>query len=131
MQLNQQVSSLKLSKKLKKLGVKQDGYFDWWTIQSTNGTFKKEVGTYNDVRYFGLDQEKECSAFTVAELGEMLPGNINGYPIMCQWGLMHNLHYVGNTNIHEVVSNTEADARAIFLIYLLENNLISQSSRES
>src|SRR3990167_9142476 len=78
MKLEVQVVNLELSKKLKKLGVKQESLFDWycqvggivcdtdvrvkWTIRPTS---ERNQG-------FG----ERCSAFTVAELGEILPGRI-------------------------------------------------------
>lgn len=113
MKLEQQVTSLELTKRLKELGVKQESAFYWhgglqypYLVQRPNGS-------------------DTISAFTVAELGEMLPAlcktwqNINGWS--CEhWNDKGNC-FDGKI-IHEV---TEADARAKMLIYLLENKLIS------
>ena len=71
MKLKDQVCSFKLAKKLKKLRVKQDSLFYWvdetklkrgWTILRKGNLAPSNV--------------KQISAFTVAELGEMLPEGI-------------------------------------------------------
>jgi hypothetical protein len=41
MNLNQQVCSLELARKLKELGVKQESYF-WWAIGNGWGGWKKD-----------------------------------------------------------------------------------------
>ena len=64
MKLEEQVCSLELAKKLKELGVKQDGYFSWELIYK-----KWEIRP--DCCYEDLDNVM-VSAFTVAELGEIL-----------------------------------------------------------
>lgn len=125
MKLKQQVVSLELAQKLKKLGVKQESYFYWLN------PFKEQG--------FELVERHECvlnnhhdfySAFTVAELGEMLPkldgrGYVEAYKdIQGRWVL----HFKVSTNHYlykgEAEEN-EADARASMLCYLLENKLIT------
>src|SRR5947208_16869171 len=79
MNLNDYVCSLELSKRLKELGVKQDSLFVWISIINTGFDFiklkeewepnSKEVGAFN------------YSAFTVAELGNLLPFNIKNYEL--------------------------------------------------
>lgn len=74
MNLQDQVTSLELSKKLLTLGVKQDSLFVWISIIKTGFNFikiresfepnSKEVGAYS------------YSAFTVAELYELLPASV-------------------------------------------------------
>jgi hypothetical protein len=70
MNLGQQVCSLKLTNRLRDIGVKQESVF-WWCDQPDCA----ETVQYCDDRY-----RESCSlavigysAFTVAELGEMLP----------------------------------------------------------
>jgi hypothetical protein len=63
------------------------------------------------------------SAFTVAELGEKLPNHFHTIK-MIGWELgdwMCTLEGIDN----QKVANTEADARATMLIYLLENKLVT------
>lgn len=57
-------------------------------------------------------------AYTVAELGEMLPQATETSLRGTRWHcLTHLCSYIG-------IANTEADARVLMLIYLLENKLI-------
>lgn len=113
MKLENQVVSLELAKKLKELGVKQESLFYWWN---------------NQIYFYPyLDQTEigdSISAFTVAELGILLPtmsdlpkqGHDGRWRVHGPWtaekgDLLH-------------IADTEADCRAKVLIYLLENNLI-------
>lgn len=132
MPLEKQVCSLELAKKLKELGVKQESLYVW-VEKFPIFDERDRLVTFQEYQYrlatIPLSDKakgliKTFSAFTVAELGDMLPGNINGEPILCQWGLMHNVHYIGIPQLHQEEANTEADARAKMLIYLIENNLI-------
>jgi hypothetical protein len=138
MKLEQQVCSLDLAKRLKESGVKQESCFYWWR--------RTENSEWLILHYNSLDipnrerkYQEFTSAFTVAELGELLPLNVmpeshrkitysNGYWLEChkensQW----NVSYRTGRRIELCfkVSDTEADARAQMLCYLLENKLIT------
>lgn len=140
MPLEQQVCSLELAQKLKELGVKQESLFYWH--RSYNPEKKVENEPYVIYSPY-LDESKiDYSAFTVAELGEMLPWSFerdnkifflqqvkNGKnsPIAKE----HELFYSdGKVEGGEVIpfpcitADTEADARGKMLIYLAENGLI-------
>lgn len=67
MELEKQVCSLELAKKLKELGVKQESLFVW-DIKRKNLFYTKN--NYPDGNIELLEQ---CVAFSVAELGEMFP----------------------------------------------------------
>ena len=131
MNLDQQVCSLDLAKRLEKLGVKQDSLFGWYK----DNVEDSEQWAVVQIAYGGT---AVCSAFTVAELGKRLPhavmnaGNFhllscgktdaNRFDIIYQDYLefpkkLHTLHFLEET--------TEADARAKMLIYLIENKLIA------
>ena len=69
MNIEEQVTSLELSKKLKELGVKQESLWYWW---KAGHIFVEEE------RYAGRQWEKLASALTVTELGELLPRSIDG-----------------------------------------------------
>ena len=82
------------------------------------------------------------SAFTVAELGEMLPDEYPGDSesiLMCfkvsggkewsKWYVRYQKDDLEET-IHTEFAGTEADARAKMLIYLLENNLLTPNTKE-
>lgn len=79
MKLEEQVVSLELAKKLKELGVKQDGLFQWFR-QFPGDDYLLHYIDYNhhemDLKIFKEHFPDSCSAFTVAELGEMLPTGI-------------------------------------------------------
>src|SRR5215813_5724748 len=79
MKLEDQVCSLELSKSLKELGVKQESYFYWNEIDDNN-----EEGapfTRCELLNYGLNSSYawSFSAFTVSELGEILPIFSTGY----------------------------------------------------
>jgi hypothetical protein len=83
----------------------------------------------------------KLAAFTVAELGEMLPKNfqIYSYPTLVNgkevWDCTSTdprIHtsegwQEGHSGTPPMFSDTEADARARMLIYLLENKLINKA----
>lgn len=150
MKLEQQVVSLELAKKLKELGVKQEGLYVWtnqtipetlWSVGEFEARWGSQGGAYD-----------EFIAFTVAELGEMLPdytielGNLKigkcetdhmtmkkhkkGWWNISYWTWENA--YTKNKDIflrendkYLQQADTEADARAKMLIYLIENKLIT------
>jgi hypothetical protein len=148
MKIEYQVCSLELAQKLEKLGVKQESYF-WWvnrTAPPYNEAFwfvsplpklRDEAWnvipkdcTADDVenakKLFEHYELGNYSAFTVAELGEMLKRAVNiDLPL---WDAS-NSDYVGHVHYGGVtaslIADTEADARTKMIIYLLENKLIS------
>ena len=80
MTLEKQVCSLELAKKLKELGVKQESLFYWNILDGKPGINKYEVKNrkqFTEDGYPGntmvYKNVESYSAFTVAELGEMLP----------------------------------------------------------
>jgi hypothetical protein len=132
MKLEKQVCSLGLAKQLRKFRVSQDSLWYWcregrkWSIEW--GESNKPVNS-----------DEYISAFTVAELGKMLPiqidAGMNGRGIssellnthkgtfggLIQWQVMYY-------DVKFINDYTEADARAKMLIYLLENDLMDKSS---
>lgn len=185
MKLEQQVTSLELSKRLKNLGVKQESLFYWREDYHTEGHRNEEgemiyTGIFGNKyscsyhpkpRYSTADlkwnqadlnriDQTEFSAFTVAELGEMLPARLLGKidedvemiaepEDSDEWERLVNVQkystaWLGTSVVSEKGGNdgwecnyasdgiqymefeadTEADARAKMLIYLLENKFI-------
>lgn len=111
MNIEYQVCSFELSKRLKELGAKQTAYWKW-----TSHDEGETIICWPSERV----SAEEYSAFTVAELGELLP----------------NLAYTFRTTKDNWISQsreadqnfrgtTEADARAKMLIFLIENNFIN------
>ena len=134
MELEKQVVSLELSKELKSLGFKQKSLWYWvehiygdnpqsWPGDRKPGNYfyiklGKPSGCYCDGVYQG--QERFYSAYTVAELGEMLPKYTNSGKSTDErdyrcWHCLKNI---------DQFADTEANARAKMLIYLKENNLL-------
>jgi hypothetical protein len=141
MELEKQVCSLELAKRLKELGVKQESAFSWFQRKKeetyAKWTYQNEVPwqlLWTSTTQLSTEEdsfEHVIAAFTVAELGEMLRVKccVDGkfqmpqfYLPECVW-----LHYIpdGDEDDVEIASPTEADARAKMLIYLLENKLIT------
>lgn len=135
MELQKQVVSLQQAIRLNNLGVDLTSQFSWcWNGAKMDGEERKDF-------FLNLDGFKDVwpeayNAFTVAELGVMLPevfGEHNHvirsyrpnpewvkgmkYPLnqwVCEWG---------DACVHEAAFQpTEAEARADMLIWLLENN---------
>ena len=113
------------AKRLKELGEKQESLF-WWTNESKL-LFDKDY--WELTNHFGLYPKMEyISAFTVAELGEMLPIKMEGEYLDCykidkpdgQW----ECGYGSALNGYYEEDKNEANSRAKMRIYLLENNLI-------
>ena len=132
MPLEQQVCSHELAQRLAALGVRQGSVF-WWIDRTL---------TYTGGRTSHAPRQGGIAAFTVAELGAMLPDEItipakNG-TLHTHWLRFGRYRVAGNrfwcaypggtarTNLEER-AHTEADARAQLLIYLLEHHLLSST----
>lgn len=117
MKLESQVVSLDIAKKLKELGVKQESCFAW-VDHTIDGTSESLMLLFIG----GKNYKKMFSAFTVAELGEMLQEEESELPTYLsstgEWVAVYETTLIGG-------ATTEADARGKMLIYLIENNLIS------
>jgi len=122
MKLENQCVSLELAKKLKELGVEQDSLFWWYQVV---GTIKSETEVDWQIKYGNYDNG--YSAFTVAELGEMLFYRYDSFLVSKQW-----IDYkkgeewcCQDTAKKEFqYANTEANARAKCLIYLVESGIM-------
>ena len=138
MKLENQVVSLELAKKMKELGFEQESLYNWceqfsWGARKPLGTF---VLTDSKERIY-KDQEKTLiHAYTVAELGKMLPNGFITYSFIdmegaTQWICEDSRGYgkrMGkNLTTHTEQEYTEADARAKMLIYLKEKNLLGET----
>jgi hypothetical protein len=124
MTLESQLCSFELAQRLKELGVKQESLFCWTTDL--------------DLEYlpFEIRNNEICiAAFTVSELGEMLPKYIiqEGHEYYynqilskhCDsWAIFYSnsFHFWDGDDVGD---KNEANARAKMLIYLIENKLIA------
>jgi len=121
MNYENQVVSLELSKRLKDLGFKQESLW-WWIIRAEGNPII--VG--KDKRYTTTFISSSYSAFTVAELGEMLPIGIvmtkyefnKGGEI--RWACAYNDENIGN----RICDDTLANCLARMLIWLRGKKII-------
>lgn len=129
---------LELAKKLEKLGVKQDSLF-WWKQDkySTNPNYG-EAGWNNPQESmpwtieFGSQPSKlsgnrvlfEYSAFTSAELGELLPYHLKNYGFLSFLKLDDKNYATEYSKSTAFVSESEADCRAQMLIWLIESGKV-------
>lgn len=139
MKLEDQVVSLELAKQLKELGVKQESLFYWWKGVHKQDKFflinpildNRTPQSYQE----GYPKAQMTAAFTVAELGKMLPEwlSIDGTDVWISCSTAdRDIEYTVRYGYIDKgaflikagsIAYTEADARAKMLIYLLENNL--------
>ncbi len=138
MKLEQQLTSLQPSQRLKELGFKQESLYMYYKYTTDDVSFgiKEE---YKIALGKPHKNTSEISAYTVAELGEMLPYEIEYKNQYWYWSTGKSgpntdtySYLLENAHIHKPVEylligteNTEADARAKMLIYLVENKLIT------
>lgn len=91
-------TDLQTSQRIKELVGEQKTYMSHWNIVGTKeNCFYKMVGTYNDVKCNGLDQENLCPAFTLSELAPVLKkiGEMNKFPLVGWYGENYdNEHYL-------------------------------------
>lgn len=133
MKIKDQVTSLELSKKLKELGVFQGDMVNHgaysWNLREADGQWYLE-------RFGGVcfPPKEECVAFTVAELGKMLPLSIEKdgteYSLLIRDFDSLNYFVLSMGEIMEpfldinIIADTEANARAKMLIYLIEKGYV-------
>jgi|SRR5579872_7035958 len=147
--LENQVCSLELSKRLKELGVKQESLVYWLNVQHCVHMKVKENGwevetdengnnIIDKIDYrielgnpfaWNIDKDNCWSAFTVSELSEMLPENTNIFMLkvkditptwFCEAGECNG----ETTNWEQTSDVIQANAIAKMIIYLLENKLM-------
>lgn len=123
MKLEVQVTNLELSKRLKELGVKQESSFYW------HRSIPVDLNDWALVRVNAGGVAMEyISAFTVAELGEMLPERYFTQKWDCKWSGYQEISEGKKALLpvcfESFTSDTEADARARMLIYLIEQGLV-------
>lgn len=134
MESSKQVVSLELAQRLKELGVKQESLYWWaeyrhghnqpeWQWRITDSLYEGDYDHYRN----------QLSAFTVAELGEMLPHYLDAdvalFLRICKrgpstWDVCYETKDHEAKQFPDGTADTEADARAKMLIYLIENGLM-------
>ena len=130
MELSEQVVSLDLAKRLKELGVKQESsfYYDYAPHVNNGKPLDDPIISFWRLPpwcAFGNRPNKDdfVSAFTVAELGELLPDWQETVKRADKDWVCIIRHKNSDINDHSF-AQTEADARAKMLIHLIENKLM-------
>lgn len=127
--IDQHVTSLEISKRMKELGFEQKSIFAYAISGDEDDKEVVELimtpGTYSATFY---------SAYLSSEMGEILPGNIDGDIFVTQKGMLgrlwycsmktHNIDKDGLSTKHQENADTECNARGLMLIYLRENGII-------
>ena len=138
MKLEYQVASLELCKRLKELGVRRESAFYWccaeqkdnrWVLLGSGREYYEKGGSWSVDDFF---PESRCAAFNVAELGEMLPHHIGyelGPDFYCEkvaigWKVYYWSIAKSKWDGVEFLADTEANARAKMLIYLIEQGIV-------
>lgn len=123
MKLEDQVVSLELAKRLKELGITTESLYSWvyWPNASEANKDAKPTLVLSTSEMTKGDRASVAPAFTVAELGEMLPDDYASLKVSATKWWCGTREDVGTAQS----DRKEADARAKMLIYLLENNLLS------
>jgi len=131
MKVEDQVVSRELSMKLEKLGVKQESLFYW--IKYTGNKTVWELHYKKIKRRHGFLVQEHFPAFTVAELGELLPYKVKN-KLRGKYSYLNICKYVDNSwevdcNGHGGLVFADkklANAMAKMLIELIENKLINK-----
>lgn len=128
--LNNLVTSLELSKRLKELGVKQESIFYWKGYEKDSDYWPDEntpvIDWVLDYDPSNKNYPNAISAYAAGELGEMLPQGFASW--ISREGDWICSHIGASTNFsskYVTLSESEVDCRALMLIYLLTSNLIN------
>jgi hypothetical protein len=121
MKIEEQCCSLELAKRLKELGVKQESIFCWQPITGDKSKLFPRKFDLNEFR--NPSEDDRVAAFTVAELGLMLPYWFDSAKRQANDWVCRVMEINTEKN-HYSFSEKEANARAKMLIHLIENNLI-------
>jgi hypothetical protein len=141
MKIEQQVPEPELCKRLKELGYPQEGLFWWHNWKWVNEGQPKTTTTGGwTIKGKGFPPffpaERDCVAPTVAELGEWFTGQ---YEYDCK---LHQTRHGWNSEFailctklpdnkfEWVYGETEANARAKMLIWLVENGYVDLNQKE-
>ncbi len=128
MKLEEQICTIELAKQLKRLGARQDSLFYYYDLTYDGIQLHYKIGKWNEpfppAQITGAEKEL-VSAFTTAELGEMLPEIAPINSSSDWWSSRENGEWKCQYRYNILQkANTEANARAKMLIYLIEAGLI-------
>jgi hypothetical protein len=142
MKLSDQVITLEQAKRLKELGIDQQNATYYFYEQIVNGKTSypikpmqiiaesPTIETNEELKeaLSGKIKNEVYAAFTVAELGQLLPDDVGNqrYLLFDKFKGVYRSWYGESVfhHLHEQKSASEAQSRAAMLIYLLENKII-------
>jgi len=110
MKIEDQVCSLGHALRLKELGVERESYFHWNKINGHDVPMHV-ISNYSNLKY---------PAYTVAELGEMLPDGNSTVEIH-----EDHCHAYFDRSVETYTARTMAGAMAELLIWLIENGHVN------
>lgn len=122
MKIEQQVTSLEISKRLKELGVKQESHFEWECNGAIQGNMYDTIVHISNPDAYDVNCEY-ISAFTCSELGEMLPAHLQIDKYQSSkylWSVYYSDMQMRGVS-HKENADTLADAMGKMLIYLEEH----------
>lgn len=137
MNIESQVCSLQLAKRLKELNVKQDSLFVWEYFNDNCYAVKFKIHAAVPNKFLN-DGVSWFSAYTVGELDNLLPDSICfGLPkegekqyysiIYSKHGNNYHANIINipvSKMIPEIISDNPANTKALLLIKLIENKLM-------
>ena len=127
LKLKDQVCSFELAKRLKDLGVEQKSLF-FWNYDDFGSSENLENSNFKG--WIDNPNWRKASAFTVAELGEMLPEGYQTYRLGYKWfndaKSQDEMGWVSKPELIFDAFETEADARAKILIHLIETGKLKK-----
>lgn len=127
MKLEDQVTSLDLSIKFKKIGIKQESlfYYSFHTINSLENSIEDYYLTFG--KGYGIN----CSAFTASELLEILPDTIEDpneddqrINLTINYHILFSIEYGFHNKMNYIQDKNLCNALAKMLIHLIENKLM-------
>ena len=127
MKLENQVCALSQAKKLNEFGVSQNSTCKWKCNEEQSVVVSEQMGLWVG-RYLPNIGNEYFAAFTVAELGVMIPEWHFTYPRLEGFASYKNEDggfAVADGTINGKNYSTEAECRAALVIYLIENNILS------
>lgn len=121
MKLQDQVCSAAQAKRLKELGIVQDALFFWYDLRGHHEIlYKNDQDTL--AKTYGMTIG---AAFTVGEIGMMLPDDVRSYRIEGCWCIYYPDDDGAMNLFIPEDDETEALSRAAFLIWGLESGVIT------
>lgn len=131
MKVSDQVCSLEQAKRLKELGVRQEGLFCFIGDENPDPRYNEPMRLFYESEAIECGKswyDNRIAAFTVAELGIMLPDYYFAYKRPFGYALYKNEDggfAVADGTVNGATLDTMAECIANGIIYMIENNLIT------